>query len=1001
MNQLVAVVLNSSRRILFDKVLKCRTHKNVDPPKIQSSSEIDSFLSGSSAQYIEDMYNIWLNDPTKVHASWDSFFRNSTDGAVGYFSPPTLGTVPRQQEAGSSGLAPSEETVVSKHMAVQAIIRGYQVRGHLLAKLDPLGTTVASRDSKNGGDPPDIISPYYKIDPADMDRKFKLPKTTSIGGKEKYLPLRDIISRLETAYCENIGLEYMFINSVEQCDWIRDKFEPPGSTEIPVEKKKLTLARLARAQLFETFCAKKYPSEKRFGLDGLESLIPCLKTIMDRSSELGVEMFVIGMAHRGRLNILVNVCRKSLVHTFAFFEPLQPFEHCSGDVKYHLGVFTARMNRVTNKNVKIVLIANPSHLGCSFPAVLGKVRGEQFFKGDVEGKKVMAIIIHGDAALTGQGVNFEIMNISEVPCYTTHGVLHIVANNQIGFTTDKKVQGSSPYCTDIARSINAPIMHVNADCPEKVVYVSKVAAEWRQKFGRDVVIDLVGYRRYGHQEIDDPNFTQPVLYKRISKMVPVFDQYARKLVNEKIVSENEVNNIRNEYLKILEDEFQKSKQEKHLSLKDWLDSPWDAFFEGKDENKMKPTGVKEETLQHICQVVSSLPPDSAKFVLHKGLVKVLKNRKDMLAKRTVDWAMGEACGFGSLLKEGIPVRMTGEDVERGTFSHRHHVYHHQDIENETYCPLHNLYPDQANYTVCNSTLAEYAIMGFEHGYSFVSPNALVIWEAQFGDFANTGQPIIDQMISSSEDKWARQSGFVLQLPHGLEGGGPEHSSCRPERLLDMVSEDPDVMPPEDIKPIQHIKNINWLVTYCSTPANHFHALRRQILLPFRKPLVMLAPKAILRYPEARSSFDEMKEGTEFKWIIPDDGPAGSDPAGVQKVMFCSGKVFYDIKKVVKEKHMESKIALIRIEQLAPFPFSLVKKEIQKYPKAKICWLQEEHKNQGFWDHMEPRLRTILKALKDPRDVSYVGRAVSASPATGFRFKHGTEIRQLQEDALKI
>uniref|UniRef100_A0A6P7HEP6 2-oxoglutarate dehydrogenase, mitochondrial n=2 Tax=Diabrotica virgifera virgifera TaxID=50390 RepID=A0A6P7HEP6_DIAVI len=1050
MNQLIATVLSSPKRIVFENVIKCLNHK-------KSESNSESALSGSSAQYLEDMYNSWLKDPSRVHSSWDIFFRKAQEGTLTYYPPTTsndarknkpvskttpnnpssnpqltnpASNVPKNTNSknsvelkitekpnvlnvnpvvpltkavakpavGSSGAPEPEAVTAEKYTALHSIIRGYQVRGHYLADVDPLGTTIAKRESKDGRQPADIISPKYKINESDLDKLYRVPLTTRIAEAGSQLPLREILARLEKSYCQQIGVEYMYIPSVEQCDWIRERFEPPGATDISEKKKRLLLIRLARTHLFEQFCAKKYPTEKRFGIEGLDSIIPLLKTIIDRSSELGVEMFVIGMAHRGRLNVIVNVCRKSLVHLFAYFEPLKPFEHCSGDVKYHLGVFTQRMNRASNKNVKLVVLANPSHLGSAVPATVGKVRAEQFFKGDVHGNKVMAILIHGDAAVRGQGVHFELMNMSELPCYTTHGIIHVVANNQIGFTTLRAVSGSSPYCTDIGRSINAPVFHVNADYPEKCIHVAKVASEWRNKFHRDVMIDLVGYRRHGHQEVDDPTFTSPVLYKRIAKMKTCYEMYEAKCLKENIMSPQELKAVKDEYLAMLEKEFQKAKDEKHISLHDWLDTPWEGFYQGKDTSKIQPTGVPMAVLDHICKVVSNHPPPSAKFALAKSLERVLKGRQDLHSKKLVDWSMGEACAFGAFLKEGIPIRMTGEDVERGTFSHRHHVYHHQDVANETYCPLQHIYPDQASYTVCNSSLAEYAVMGYEHGYSFVNPNAIVIWEAQFGDFSNTAQPIFDQMVSSSEDKWARQSGFIVQLPHGMEGAGPEHSSCRPERLLDMASEDPDEMPKEGETLLEQLKRINWIVTYCSVPANHFHAIRRQMALPFRKPLMMMTPKALLRHPEARSSLDDMKEGSEFRRVIPDDE---KKPSEVQKILFCSGKVFYDVREALRKMKVDSKIAMIRIEQLAPFPFDLVKKELQKYPKAKVCWLQEEHKNQGFWDHMEPRLRTILRSLKDSRDVSYVGRAVSSSPATGFRYRHLAEVKKLHEDAARL
>lgn len=1028
MQSLVKTFLKFPSSFSFNKLLGVTKNK-VD-------AKLDSFLSSTSAQYIEAMYNIWLKDPSKVHPSWDAYFRLSKDGQVGYVSPPTLGrtrqdmpmsrlkgviptvsrTVERSKATATAAApapcaqpAPSAGTAteadIEKHLAVQTIIRGYQVRGHFLAKIDPLDRPPSHGIRKKKGRLiPDIIS-RFKVDESDLNKVFKLPAATSIGGGEKSLPLKEIITRLENAYCSTIGLEYMYIPSVEECNWIRDRFEPPGITKISNNKKKLCLARLARAQLFENFCARKHSAEKRFGIEGLESTIPSLKSIIDRSSELGVETFVIGMAHRGRLNVLVNVCRKSLIQTFAQFEGLKPEDEGTGDVKYHLGVFVQRMNRVTNKNVKIVVLANPSHLESICPVTVGRVRAEQFFGSDPEGRKSLAILLHGDAAFTGQGVNFEVINIASLPCYTTHGAIHLVTNNQVGFTTDRKLAGSSPYCTDVGRVINSPIIHVNADDPEAVVYVSEIASDWRYKFKRDIVVDLVGYRRHGHQEVDDPLFTQPVLYnKKIKNIKPCYEKYAEKLIKEKIVTAAEVKQIKDEYEKILETDFAKVKDEKVFKMKDWLDAPWSAFFEGKDPNKMLfPTGIHEDTITHIASAVSTPPPPSAKFVIHKVLERVLNGRQELMKKRQIDFSMAEAIAYGSLLKQGIHVRITGEDVERGTFNHRHHVYHHQNVENERYSPITNLYRDQGVYTICNSSLSEYSIMGFEHGYSMTNPHTLIIWEAQFGDFSNTAQPIIDQFLSCGESKWGRQCGMVCLMPHGLEGQGPEHSSVRPERFADMICEDPEIIPKEDTKnyALEQLRNINWIIVNCSVPSNHFHVLRRQVALPFRKPLVMLTPKGILRHAEARSSFDLMLEGTEFQRLIPESGPACKAPDGVKKIIFCTGKVYYDAIKAIRDKKMQPLIAVSRIEQIGPFPFDLVKKELQKYKQASIHWLQEEHKNQGFWDHVDPRLRSILKSMGDNRDVSYIGRVVSASPATGYKYQFKEQHTKLLADIIAL
>ncbi|XP_047020828.1 2-oxoglutarate dehydrogenase, mitochondrial isoform X2 [Helicoverpa zea] len=1009
-----------------------------------SSAAAEPFLNGSSSAYVETMYNTWLADSSSVHASWDAFFRNATNGAQpgsAYTAPPNLAPYNKNEVpltslvpsgAGMPSIAagsPINEKIIDDHLAVQAIIRSYQARGHLAADVDPLGITTANLPQLGMRGPSSelIMRKYFNFDEADMDRVFKLPSTTFIGEKEKALPLREILNRLEQAYCNNIGIEFMFINSLEQCNWIRQRIEPPNVGKMSNDQKRLILARLTRSAGFENFLAKKWSSEKRFGLEGCEILIPAMKQVIDVSTRLGVESIIMGMPHRGRLNVVANVCRKPLHQLFTQFAALEAEDDGSGDVKYHLGTYIERLNRVTNKNIRLAVCANPSHLEAVDAIVQGKTRAEQFYRGDNEGKKVMSLLLHGDAAFAGQGVVFETMHLSDLPAYTTHGTIHIVVNNQIGFTTDPRHSRSSAYCTDVARVVNAPIFHVNGDNPEAVMHVCNVAAEWRATFHKDVVIDIVSYRRNGHNEIDEPMFTQPLMYQKIHKTKPVLEKYADQLISEGVVTAEEVKDVKDKYEKICEDAYTQAKQETHIKFKDWLDSPWSGFFEGKDPLKMSPTGVVEETLVHIGKRFSSPPPNAAEFEIHKGLLRILKARMAMVENRQVDWALGEAMAFGSLLKEGIHVRLSGEDVERGTFSHRHHVLHHQKVDKATYCSLCHLYPDQAPYTVCNSSLSEYGVLGFEVGYSVTNPNALVLWEAQFGDFNNCAQCIIDQFISSGQSKWVRQSGLVLLLPHGMEGMGPEHSSARPERFLQMCADDPDYMPPESPDyEVRQLHDCNWIVANCSTPASYFHILRRQIALPFRKPLILMTPKSLLRHPEAKSSFDEMKDGSSFRRVIPDDGVASQNPQGVRKLSFCSGRVYYDLLKHRREKGLEKDIAIVRVEQISPFPYDLIKAEIEKYPNANIVWSQEEHKNSGYWQYVEPRFRTLLQNQKTvtakpergnwfsqlfgreekpvsvddepvPRTVSYHGRATAAAPATGSKAAHNKELRNLLEE----
>ncbi|XP_070163960.1 2-oxoglutarate dehydrogenase complex component E1 isoform X1 [Polyergus mexicanus] len=1047
--------------IATDSARKCNNRVTTEP-----------FLNGSSSSYVEGMYNAWLQDPRSVHVSWDSFFRNSTAGAppgLAYQAPPSLAPSYNQVPLGTLlpfggsqfGQAPVSEKIIDDHLAVQAIIRSYQIRGHHIAKLDPLGINSADLDDRH---PQELLYTHYSFGKrlrttfsqelqyrvavlmkkeSDMDRVFKLPSTTFIGGKEKSLPLREILKRLEAAYCGHIGVEFMFINSLEQCNWIRQKMETPGVMEVTNDEKRLILARLTRATGFEAFLARKWSSEKRFGLEGCEILIPAMKQVIDKSTELGVESIVMGMPHRGRLNVLANVCRKPLSQIFTQFAGLEAADDGSGDVKYHLGTYIERLNRVTNKNIRLAVVANPSHLEAVDPVVQGKTRAEQFYRGDGEGKKVMSILLHGDAAFCGQGIVFETMHLSDLPDYTTHGTIHIVVNNQIGFTTDPRHSRSSPYCTDVARVVNAPIFHVNSDDPEAVMHVCKVAAEWRATFHKDVVIDLVSYRRNGHNEIDEPMFTQPLMYRKIKKTPPALDKYANSLINDGVVTPEEVKDVKDKYEKICEEAYNNAKQETHIKYKDWLDSPWSGFFEGKDPLKVSPTGIKEDTLVHIGKKFSSPPPNAAEFVIHKGIERILKARMEMIEARTVDWALGEAMAFGSLLKEGIHVRLSGQDVERGTFSHRHNVLHHQTVDKATYRPLCYLYPDQAPYTVCNSSLSEFGVLGFELGYSMTNPNALVCWEAQFGDFNNTAQCIIDQFISSGQAKWVRQSGLVMLQPHGLEGMGPEHSSARLERFLQMSADDPDYFPPESEEfAVRQLHDSNWIVANCSTPANYFHILRRQIALPFRKPLIIMTPKSLLRHPEAKSSFDLMLEDTQFLRVIPEEGTAAQSPNNVKKLLFCSGKVYYDLKKARAERQLDDKIAIARMEQISPFPYDLVKKEAAKYPNAELLWSQEEHKNQGAWTYVQPRFHTALNGTRNVIDtsetsendrgwladlfspnkptkpsivseqsteptepkqriVSYAGRPTAASPATGSKMQHLKELKQLLDDSLSF
>jgi len=971
----------------------------------------EPFLSGCSAVYLEDMLEAWRRDPTSVHASWNSYFRQVEAGAApgtAYAVVPRLGAaaaMPSISASPSGGISGQE---LRDHLAIQEIIRNYQTRGHQIADLDPLGIFSADLDSVT---PKQLSLEHYGLSDADLDRQFTLPPSTFIGGGQCSMTLRDIQDRLKAIYCTNIGVEYTYMKDSAIKEWIMRKIETPNSIQLSKEERRLALARLIRGTKFEEFLQKKFSAEKRFGLEGGESLIPCLKTIIDQATSMGVDSIVIGMPHRGRLNVLSNVARMPLEKMLSRFDSnLEPDEEGSGDVKYHLGTSVEKLNRINDKNVRISIVANPSHLEAVDPVVQGKTRAEQFFRGDRDGKKVMSILMHGDAAFSGQGVVFETFHLSELPFYTTHGCVHVVVNNQVGFTTDPRFSRSSPYCTDVARVVDAPIFHVNGDAPEAVVFVAKLAAEFRQVFGKDVVIDIVSYRKHGHNEMDEPMFTQPLMYKQVKKMVPAVKKYAEKLIAEGVVTAAEYEDQGKKYDHILEESFVAGKEIDRMKNAEWLDSPWNDFFaDNKEErerllpSQLTTTGVDEADIVHILGKFSSIGPEN--FVAHRGIIRILSARATMASDRTVNWAMGEAIAFGSLLKEGVHVRLSGQDVERGTFSHRHHVLHDQNVDGLVYNPLNDLSPDQAEYSVGNSSLSEYGVLGFELGYSMTNPNALVIWEGQFGDFANTAQCIIDQFLSSGQTKWVRQTGLVLLLPHGYEGQGPEHSSARLERFLQMASDDEDVIPDavfnnEDLElvALREMYNINWIVVNCTTPANFMHVLRRQIKLPFRKPLIVMSPKSLLNHPEARSTFDEMLTGKVFRRVITEHGKASKNPANVKRLIFCSGKVYYDLAKARKDRGLEDKIAIARVEQICPFPYGKIIKEIKKYSSANIAWAQEEHKNQGAWTYVQPRIES---AIAHKAQLVYIGRPVSASTATGNKAQHVAEFDAFINDACDV
>ncbi|KAI7908122.1 oxoglutarate dehydrogenase, E1 component [Cokeromyces recurvatus] len=975
------------------------------PPSVN-----EGFLQGNSANYVEEMYEAWLKDPTSVHLSWQIYFKNIANGVPpdkAYVPPPTIMMMPSDSArlpdlpTGITNAADGSSKRVIEHMKIQLLVRAYQVRGHHLAHLDPLHIQHASIENSH---PPELTYQYYGFKEQDLDRKFTLGPgiLPALGETEKELTLREIIEALKKMYCGSIGIEYIHIPDREQCNWIRSRIEKPEPYKYSNEEKKVIFDRLTWSDSFERFVASKYPSEKRFGLEGGESLIPGMKALIDRSVDLGVESIVIGMPHRGRLNVLSNVVRKPNESIFCEFSgSLEPSDEGSGDVKYHLGMNYVRPTP-SGKRVHLSLVANPSHLEAVNPVVLGKTKALQFYGCDPEGKHAMAILMHGDAAMAGQGIVYETMGFYDLPSYSTGGTIHIVVNNQIGFTTDPRYGRSTPYCTDIAKSINAPVFHVNGDDVEAVTFVMQLAADWRQTFHRDCVIDLVCYRKHGHNETDQPMFTQPLMYQAISKMKPVAEQYAESLKAEGVFTNEQIEREKQRVWNILEEKYAASKDYKPSS-QEWLTSTWPGFKSPKElaEEILPhyPTGVSSEVLEQVGKAMTTLPQN---FNVHRNLNRILQQRaKSLESGKDIDWATAEGLAWGSLLLEGKHVRVSGQDVERGTFSQRHAVLHDQKTDSRTVL-LNNISPEQGKLLITNSSLSEYGVLGFELGYSLVDPNALIIWEAQFGDFANTAQVIIDQFLAAGEQKWLQRTGLVLSLPHGYDGQGPEHSSARLERYLQLCDENPSVFPSPEKLQRQH-QDCNMQVVYPSTPAQYFHVLRRQICRQFRKPLILPFSKSMLRHPLVRSSLSEMTgPNTSFQLYLPEPHPEDVlvSPEKIKKHIFCSGQVYYALLKARDQNKMND-IAISRIEQLNPFPFQQIKEHADKYPNADILWCQEEPLNMGCWYHVQPRLTTALSQTEyhTGKSPSYAGRPPSASVATGNKKQHYKEEHAFLSQAL--
>ncbi|GJD95750.1 2-oxoglutarate dehydrogenase E1 component [Methylobacterium iners] len=981
-----------------------------------------SFLYGGNAAYIEELQAAYARDPISVDPEWQSFFRSleeesglpeknaagaswqkpnwpvplngeivsALDGNWGALEKAVGEKIRAKSEAAAkapNGAAAPAATGVSVEQAtkdsVRAImlIRAYRMRGHLHAKLDPLG--LAPR-----GDHEELHPQHYGFEERDWDRPIFLDNVLGL----EFSTIREIVEILERTYCQTLGVEFMHISNPEEKAWIQERIEGKGKeiTFTP-EGRRAILNKLVEAEGFEKFLDLKYTGTKRFGLDGSESMIPALEQIIKRGGALGVKEIVIGMAHRGRLNVLSNVMAKPFRAIFNEFKggSANPAEvEGSGDVKYHLGASSDRT--FDDNNVHLSLTANPSHLEIVDPVVLGKVRAkqDQRAKPNVERSSVLPLLIHGDAAFAGQGVVAECFGLSGLKGHRTGGSIHFIINNQIGFTTDPRFSRSSPYPSDVAKMVEAPILHCNGDDPEAVTFAAKIATEYRQKFGKPVVIDMLCYRRFGHNEGDEPAFTQPKMYQRIRKHPSALETYGKRLVAEGVLSEEQLAERKAVFRAMLDSELEVASNYK-ANKADWLDGRWAGFKavrEDVDDPRRGRTGVPAEILREIAQKITTPPPG---FHLHRTIQRFFDNRaKAVETGQGIDWATAEALAFGSLLIEGHRVRLSGQDVERGTFSQRHAVVIDQENE-QRYTSLNSIREGQANLEVINSMLSEEAVLGFEYGYSLAEPNALVLWEAQFGDFANGAQVVIDQFISSGERKWLRMSGLTLLLPHGYEGQGPEHSSARLERFLQMCAED------------------NMQVANCTTPSNYFHILRRQLNREFRKPLVLMTPKSLLRHKRAVSSLDMMTEGSSFHRVLWDDAQHEADGVKlvkddkIRRVVLCSGKVYYDLFEE-REKRGVNDVYLLRVEQLYPFPLKALATEMARFRNAEVVWCQEEPKNMGPWAFVDPYLEWVLgQAGSAVKRARYVGRPASASTAVGLLSKHQAQLQAFLNEALAV
>lgn len=932
-----------------------------------------AYLYGGNSIFIEEAFERFKEDPSSVDASWREFFTELNGEAINRPSWDTnknriVGAVDHEMvEKPKKAPASAEDSAGSDSIRALMLIRAYRERGHTTANLDPLGL--------------EPVKPGAELDPAsygfkeeDYDRPIYLNGQL---GMEK-ATLREILAFLKGTYCGNIGFEYGHMHEPDERAWLRDNIEETkGKPSLSAAEKEELLNSLTEVEGFEQFIHVKFIGTKRFSVEGGDAAIPALKKIIQTGAENGVDEVCIGMPHRGRLNILTAVMGKPYSAMLSEFHGnlnIPEGISSSGDVKYHMG-YSNDLD-VAGKSVHLSLNANPSHLEAVNAVVNGKVRAKQDQKKDTDRSQVMSVLLHGDAAFAGQGTVAECFVLSDLDGYRTGGTVHVIVNNQIGFTTSPKKGRSSPYPSDSAKAVQAPIFHVNGDDPEAVLYVADLATRFRQQFKKDVVIDIVCYRRYGHNEGDEPMFTQPLMYKKIGNLPRPREIYANKLVAEGTISKDEAANKVVKFKDYLEGEFKIGKDYKPNKA-DWLEGEWSGLV--KPERGVKDiteTGVEIDELKEIGFALAKYP-DS--FNPNKKIIKLLDAKKKMFETgEGIDWATAEALAFGSLIKEGHPVRLSGQDCGRGTFSQRHSVLVDQETE-ETYLPLNNLGGEQERYEVIDSALSEFAVLGFDYGYSLAEPNALTLWEAQFGDFSNGAQVIIDQFISSGEAKWLRMSGLTMLLPHGYEGQGPEHSSARLERYLQMCAED------------------NMQVANVTTSANYFHLLRRQLHRNFRKPLVLVTPKSLLRKKEVACKLEEFAPGTAFQRVIPEADQLVADDK-VRKVVICSGKVYYDIWEQRQKQGIDD-VAIIRLEQFYPFPKEEILAQMKKYSNAEFVWTQEEPKNMGGWLFVRAYLDETLEEAGHSKRAGYAGRLSAASPATGFLKVHNQEQADLVADAL--